>query len=97
MVLTEFVNKTVSVITNDGRNIVGKLKGYDQVTNVILEGSHERIFSEENGVVQNVLGLYIIRGDNIALIGELDEEVDGNRDLSTIRAAPLKSFQQGDI
>jgi len=94
MVLSELVNKKVSVITNDGRNIVGKLKGYDQVTNVVLEGSHERIFSLETGVVQNVLGLYIIRGDNIALIGELDEEADGSRDLSSIRAAPLRAFTQ---
>jgi small nuclear ribonucleoprotein (snRNP)-like protein len=33
--------------------------------NVILEQSHERVFSEDKGVVLNVLGLYIIRGDNM--------------------------------
>ena len=55
----------VSVITSDGRNIVGSLKGFDQTTNIILEQSHERVFSEEKGVVQNPLGLYIVRGDNM--------------------------------
>jgi U6 snRNA-associated Sm-like protein LSm8 len=65
MALQEWVDKMVSVITSDGRNIIGVLKGFDQVQNVILEQSHERIFSEDRGVVQNVLGLYIIRGDNM--------------------------------
>ena len=39
-----------------------------------------------------MLGLYIIRGDNIAVIGELDEELDKQLDLSSIRAPPLKSI-----
>ena len=43
----------------------GILKGFDQTINLVLEQSHERIFSEDAGVVQNVLGLYIIRGDNM--------------------------------
>lgn len=43
----------------------GSLKGYDQTMNIILEQSHERIFSEDKGVVINTLGLYIIRGDNM--------------------------------
>jgi small nuclear ribonucleoprotein (snRNP)-like protein len=33
--------------------------------NVILEQSHERVFSESKGAKQNPLGLYIIRGDNM--------------------------------
>jgi U6 snRNA-associated Sm-like protein LSm8 len=43
----------------------GHLKGYDQAVNIILERSHERVFSEDSGVEQNPLGLYIIRGDNM--------------------------------
>ena len=61
MSLQEWMDKTVSVITSDGRNIIGTLKGFDQTINLILEQSHERIYSEDRGVVQNVLGLYIIR------------------------------------
>ena len=63
--LQELIEKMVSIITNDGRNIIGILKGYDQALNVVLEQSHERIFSPNEGVAQNVLGLYIIRGDNM--------------------------------
>eukprot|EP01041_Mallomonas_annulata_P008089 gene8089-16596_t len=42
------------------------------------------------GVEQVPLGLYIIRGDNIAIIGELDDEKDSQMDLSIIKAMPLK-------
>jgi len=90
MALNEYVDKLVSIITNDGRNIVGKLKGFDQTINVILEKSHERIFSEDQGVVLNPLGLYILRGDNIAVIGELDEEEDSSRDFLSIKVPPMK-------
>ncbi|XP_020585045.1 sm-like protein LSM8 isoform X3 [Phalaenopsis equestris] len=87
--LESLVDQTISVITNDGRNIVGILKGFDQATNIILDESHERVYSTKEGVQQLVLGLYIIRGDNI-VVGELDEELDANLDLSKLRAHPLK-------
>ncbi|KAK2397165.1 Small nuclear ribonucleoprotein family protein [Trifolium repens] len=39
-------SESISVITNDGRNIVvGALKGFDHATNVILDEFHERVFS----------------------------------------------------
>ena len=43
----------------------GTLKGFDQAVNLILDESHERVFSPDCGVQQVVLGLYIIRGDNM--------------------------------
>ena len=46
-------------------SIVGVLRGFDQVLNIVLEKCHERIFSTKEGMVQNVLGLYMIRGDNM--------------------------------
>ena len=39
---------------------------------------------------QVILGLYIIRGDNIALVGEVDEQIDGATDWSKTKAEPLK-------
>ncbi|CAL9248164.1 unnamed protein product [Arabidopsis halleri] len=43
------LDKFISVITDDGRNIVGVLKGFDQATNIILDESHERVFSTKKG------------------------------------------------
>uniref|UniRef100_I1PYJ8 U6 snRNA-associated Sm-like protein LSm8 n=1 Tax=Oryza glaberrima TaxID=4538 RepID=I1PYJ8_ORYGL len=130
--LESLVDQIISVITNDGRNIVGTLRGFDQATNIILDESHERVYStryvlincdllpgllsnaligslvqnsaisnkflswclkvccQHEGVQQLVLGLYIIRGDNISVVGEVDEELDARLDLSNLRAHPLK-------
>ncbi|GFS39441.1 hypothetical protein Acr_00g0063020 [Actinidia rufa] len=53
-----------------------------------LNGGIKSVLQE--GVQQLVLGLYIIRGDNISIVGELDEELDASLDLSELRAHPLK-------
>lgn len=87
--LESYVNNTVSIITSDGRNFVGTLKGFDQTINIILDESHERVFSSSSGIEQVVLGLHIIRGDNIAVIGQIDEALDGRLDFNTIRGEPL--------
>ncbi len=41
---------------------------------------------------QVVLGLHIVRGDNIAVVGELDEEVDRRLDLANMKAEPIPSL-----
>lgn len=87
--LEPMVDKVVQVVTNDGRVIVGILKGFDQATNIVLEECHERVFSSDSGVEQVVLGLYVVRGDNIAVVGEIDEDVDAQLVLEEIKAPPL--------
>ena len=57
---------------------------------MVLEECHERVYSVDAGVEQGVLGLYIIRGDNIAIVGEMDLAKDQEVDLSQISAEPLK-------
>jgi U6 snRNA-associated Sm-like protein LSm8 len=47
----------------------------------------------QSGVEQVPLGLYLVRGDNVAVVGELDEDLDANLDLSSIRAPPLRTIQ----
>ena len=46
-------------------NSQGSLKGFDQHMNMIMEECHERVYSSDAGVDQVVLGLYIVRGDNM--------------------------------
>eukprot|EP00035_Acanthoeca_spectabilis_P022240 m.442730 g.442730 ORF g.442730 m.442730 type:complete len:93 (-) comp18846_c0_seq1:1713-1991(-) len=87
--MDQFMNKIVNVVTQDGRVIVGLMKGYDQHLNVILDECHERVFSSDLGVESVVLGLYIVRGDNIGVIGEVDAELDSQIDLSEIMAPPI--------
>ncbi|KAK9886545.1 hypothetical protein WA026_016820 [Henosepilachna vigintioctopunctata] len=89
--LDTFVNHTVSIITSDGRNFIGTLKGFDQTINIILDESHERVYSTSAGVEQVMLGLHIIRGDNVAIIGLIDEDIDNRLNLSNIKAEPLNA------
>ncbi|KAG1346950.1 Sm-like protein LSM8 [Cocos nucifera] len=98
--------ETISVITNDGRHIVGILKGFDQATNIILDESHERVYSTKNrgyfdchstfSVFKLIILVFWIAVDSNSgiqirsVVGELDEELDANLDLSKLRAHPLK-------
>ena len=90
--LESFVNRMVCIITADGRNFIGTLKGFDQTINLILDDTHERVFSSNQGVEQVVLGLHIVRGDNIAIIGEVDEAIDSRLELANMKADPIRSI-----
>ncbi|XP_073104914.1 sm-like protein LSM8 isoform X4 [Elaeis guineensis] len=52
--LQSLIDQTISVITNDGRHIVGILKGFDQATNIILDESHERVYSTKNPIALTI-------------------------------------------
>ncbi|CAJ1332070.1 unnamed protein product [Effrenium voratum] len=80
--LEPLLEQQISVVTNDGRLFVGVLRGFDQSSNVVLSDCQERVFDTDKGVEQVVLGLYVIRGDNLAVVGEVDEEIDSRIDLS---------------
>jgi len=87
--LQGYVDHKVLLILQDGRSIVGTLAGFDQRANVVLSDSKERVYSIDEGVEEVPLGLYLVKGDMIVLIGEIDPAVDGAVDLSTIRAEPI--------
>ncbi|KAH9973876.1 Sm-like ribonucleoprotein [Lactifluus volemus] len=87
--LQGYVDRRVLLVLQDGRAIIGVLAGYDQKSNVVLSDSKERIYSMDEGVEEIPLGLYLVKGDMIILIGEIDEEHDRTIDLSTIRADPI--------
>ncbi|KAM0682522.1 hypothetical protein MDAP_002364 [Mitosporidium daphniae] len=91
--LNDFVGKCVNIITNDGKVIVGYMHAFDASTNVAITHAHERIFSLKKGVVVSQLGLFLIRGDNIAIIGILDEELDAEIEYTELKAPPLPPIQ----
>ncbi|PJF16907.1 hypothetical protein PSACC_03288 [Paramicrosporidium saccamoebae] len=67
----------------------GILKGYDQTVNLILSQCHERIFSPTNPVSVAQLGLYLIRGENVAVVGLIEEQLDAKVDYESLCAEPL--------
>ncbi len=86
--LEDWQGHRVLVLTNDGRVLTGVLRGFDQVQNLVLAQCQERVFSRDTGVELEPLGLYIVRGDNVAVIGQVDAELDTAQDLAGTRAAP---------
>ncbi|KAL7416222.1 putative u6 snRNA-associated sm-like protein lsm8 [Mrakia frigida] len=87
--LEKYVDQQVLVLLHDGRLISGSFKGYDLHTNIILSSAVERVFSTDEPVEMVPLGLYMIRGDNIALIAETDPNLEATFDFGAARADPI--------
>ncbi|GFE55512.1 N-alpha-acetyltransferase auxiliary subunit-like [Babesia ovis] len=87
--LEQFIECQVCVVTVDGRVFIGALKGFDQVTNLVLYNCVERVFRKGAPYEDLPLGIYLLRGDNIALVGEMDMEVD--KTLEGLEAEPIKA------
>lgn len=91
--LQGYVDRRILVILQDGRTIVGVLAGMDAKSNIIMSDSTERVYSTDEGVEEVPLGLYLIKGDAIMVVGELDPVEDSKVPLSEIRADPIPSIR----
>ncbi|EEH46727.2 uncharacterized protein PADG_02825 [Paracoccidioides brasiliensis Pb18] len=94
MSLQSYINKKVLILTVDGRTLIGTLLSTDQLTNLVLSQTVERIIRtpddpEPSSQVEH--GLYLIRGDNVVICGEVDEEIDSGIDWSKVKGEMVKS------
>jgi U6 snRNA-associated Sm-like protein LSm1 len=65
----------VMIILRDGKKLIGYLRSYDQFVNMVLEDTVERIVVEQN-FGDYPLGLYMVRGENVVLMAEVDETLE---------------------
>jgi small nuclear ribonucleoprotein len=65
-VLDKAMNQKLSLLLKDGRNIEGKLSGYDEYMNMVLVEVEEK--TDEN---KRRLGTIILRGNNVVSISLL--------------------------
>eukprot|EP01016_Furgasonia_blochmanni_P012344 TRINITY_DN1597_c0_g2_i3.p1 TRINITY_DN1597_c0_g2~~TRINITY_DN1597_c0_g2_i3.p1 ORF type:complete len:102 (+),score=21.61 TRINITY_DN1597_c0_g2_i3:234-539(+) len=68
----------------------GNLRGLDQAMNACLSECVERVYSKDAAVNFIKLGIYMIRGDTIAIVGEIDDEVENHINFDAIKAPPMK-------
>ena len=83
------------MITSDARFFEGILVGYDKSTILILSNCIERIIyskDDEEGENQEIpLGVYIMRGNEIVCVGEIDDELYKSINWETLKGHALKS------
>ena len=94
--MIEEIDKKVMIILRDGRHLVGKLRSFDQFMNLILEDTHERVLLP--GKYSDVpVGLYIVRGDTIVLMGEVDADEDVEAaNMNLERVDPEVMYETGE-
>jgi len=85
--LIEQVDAKLLIILRDGTHLVGTLRSYDQFSNMVMEGTVERKFLfSRNSYCEVERGLFVIRGDNVVMLGEIgeDEESKGMKKVTEV-------------
>ncbi|KAF3398012.1 U6 snRNA-associated Sm-like protein LSm8 [Penicillium rolfsii] len=83
----------VLILTVDGRTLLGTLLSTDQLTNIVLTNTVERIIrtpDDDEPSAQVEHGLYLIRGDNVVVCGEIDEKIDADIDWSKVKGQVIR-------
>ncbi|KAJ7540056.1 hypothetical protein O6H91_01G048000 [Diphasiastrum complanatum] len=94
--LADNLDKKLLVVLRDGRKLIGVLRSFDQFANLVLQNASERIIVGDL-FCDLPLGLYIIRGENVVLLGELDplkEELPLS--MVRVKAAEIKQAQKAE-
>jgi U6 snRNA-associated Sm-like protein LSm7 len=63
-----YLDKKIVVCFAGGREIIGVLKGFDQVSNLVMDQVWEILKENDREVSRRELGLIIIRGPNVRYI-----------------------------
>ncbi|KAI1820037.1 like-Sm domain-containing protein [Xylaria intraflava] len=90
--LHNYVNKKVLIITADSRTLVGNLLSCDQQTNLVLGQAIERVIrtpDDDEPSTSVPLGLYIVRGDNVCLVGLVDESLDDSINWEQVKGSAI--------
>ena len=80
--LSKYLNKQINVKFAGGRDVVGTLKGYDQLLNLVLDDCVESVQDPADPFKpteeKRTLGLVVCRGTQVILISPLDgsEEIE---------------------
>ncbi|KAI1721820.1 LSM domain-containing protein [Ditylenchus destructor] len=71
--LLDQLDKKLMVVLRDGKTLIGYLRTIDQFANLVLHETLERIYIGKcYGDIPR--GIFLIRGENVVLAGEIDED-----------------------
>ncbi|EIW86669.1 Sm-like ribonucleo protein [Coniophora puteana RWD-64-598 SS2] len=94
--LVDCVDRKMLVILRDGRKLHGVLRSYDQFANLVLEDTVERIY-HGNAFAEHWHGLFLIRGENVVLLGEVDLDQEDDVPLRQVDYQVLDPYHRNDI
>ncbi|KAI5855915.1 hypothetical protein BZA05DRAFT_390041 [Tricharina praecox] len=84
--LLDLTDKKLMITLRDGKKMIGVLRAWDQA-NLVIQNTTERIFA--GGMYCDIpRGIYIVRGENVLLLGEID--LDREDDI----AIPCRSREE---
>ncbi|CAB3375135.1 U6 snRNA-associated Sm-like protein LSm1 [Cloeon dipterum] len=91
--LLEELDKKLMVLLRDGRTLIGYLRSVDQFANLVLHRTIERIHvGKEYGDIER--GVFIVRGENVVLLGEIDSEKEASLPLKEISVDDILAAQR---
>jgi len=73
--LLDLTDKKLVLVLRDGRKLIGVLRTWDQFANLVLQDTVERYFVQQYWA-DVPRGTYLVRGENVLLLGEIDLEKD---------------------
>ena len=88
--LVDMIDTKLYISLRDGRHWFGYLRSYDQFANLVLMDTQERIY-DSNKVFIKEIGLQIVRGENVVLIGQVEEEGENVDDLEKLTEDEAKT------
>ncbi|KAK9881787.1 hypothetical protein WA026_017304 [Henosepilachna vigintioctopunctata] len=91
--LLDELDKKLMVLLRDGRTLIGYLRSVDQFANLVLHKAIERIHvGKEYGDIPR--GVFIVRGENVVLLGEIDKEKEDNLPLNEVSVDDILDAQR---
>ncbi|KAK9816397.1 hypothetical protein WJX74_006843 [Apatococcus lobatus] len=93
--LVEELDKLLLVQLRDGRKLVGILRSFDQFANLVLEQATERVIVGSL-YAEVPLGLHVVRGENVVLLGEIDEARDPPASLTKVTEQEIRQAQKAE-
>ncbi|CAG8954278.1 hypothetical protein HYFRA_00005899 [Hymenoscyphus fraxineus] len=70
--LGKYMDKQITVKFTGGREVIGTLKGYDALMNLVLDDVSETLHDDEGNTTTRPLGLVVARGTLLVLVSPMD-------------------------
>lgn len=91
--LVQEIDKRLLVVLRDGRTLIGYLRSVDQFANLLLQDTIERIHvGKQYGDIPR--GIYLVRGENMALCGEIDAALESAQPLEKVSIDTILEAQR---